>query len=75
MTRANIRDKLKKSASGAEFITKGDIKRCMGWGSDRVTSTVKGLDFVRQGRTQQYDVDEVSARIYEQVEVRRYYVR
>ena len=48
MTRASIRDKLKKSASGAEFITKGDVKRCMGRGSDRVASTVKGLDFVRQ---------------------------
>lgn len=66
---------LKHIDERSESNDKGDIKRCMGWGSDRVASTVKGLDFVRQGRTQQYDVDEVSARIYEQVEVRRYYVR
>jgi len=41
----------------------------MGWGSERTNEVVKGLDFIRRGRTRQYAADEVAAKIYEQTEV------
>ena len=71
MNKTSIKKALMRSAAGAEFVNRGHIKRCMGWGNDRTGQTVKGLDYIVLGRTRQYDVDEVAARIYEQVEVRR----
>lgn len=69
MTKTSIRKALQRAAGGAEFINRQQIKSCMNWGNDRVNEAVKPLGFIRQGRTRQYDVDEVAARIYEQVEV------
>lgn len=69
MTKTSIRKALSRSAGGAEFINRQQIKTCMGWGNDRVNETVKSLAFIRLGRTRQYDVDEVAAKIYEQMEV------
>lgn len=69
MTKTSIRKALQRAAGGAEFINRQQIKSCMNWGNDRVNEAVKPLGFIRQGRTRQYDVDEVAARIFEQVEV------
>lgn len=69
MTKTSIRKALQRAAGGAEFVNREQIKDCMGWGNDRVNETVKGLGFIRQSRIRQYDIDEVAARIYEQVEV------
>ena len=69
MTKTSIRKALQRSAGGAEFVNIQQIKRCMGWGNDRTYETVKGLGFIRLGRTRQYDVDEVAAKIYQQMEV------
>lgn len=69
MTKTSIRKALQRAAGGAEFINRQQIKSCMNWGNDRVNEAVKPLCFIRQGRTRQYDVDEVAARIFEQVEV------
>lgn len=69
MTKTSIKKALQKAAGGAEFITQGDIKRCMGCGDDRAAFIVKGLEYIRFGRTKQYDADEVAARILEYTEV------
>ena len=69
MTKTSIKKALIKAAGGANFITQGDIRRCLGCGDDRAAFIVKGLDFIRFNRTKQYDVDEVAARIYEYTEV------
>ena len=69
MTKNSIREKLRKTAHNAEYVTRGEIKTCMGWGNDRVNDLVGPLNFIRRGRTRQYDVDEVAVRIWEQVEV------
>lgn len=69
MTKTSIKQKLMKASGGAEYVNRGDIRRCMGWGNERVNNLVKPLSFIRRGRVRQYDIDEVAARIYEQVEV------
>ena len=70
MTKTSIRKALQRSAGGAEFVNRQQIKSCMNWGNDRANEIVKTLDFIRRGRTRQYDVNEVAAKIYEQVEVK-----
>ena len=69
MTKTSIRKALQRAAGGAEFITQGDIKRCLGCGNDRAAEITKGLEFVRFSRTKMYDADEVADRIYESVTV------
>lgn len=68
MTRTTIKKALKRAAGGAEFINQNQVKAGMGWGNDRTMDTLKGLDFIRQKNTKQYDIDEVAERIYESVE-------
>lgn len=69
MTKTSIRKALQRTAGGAEFVNRQHIKSCMGWGNERTNEVVKGLDFIRRGRTRQYAAEEVAARIYEQTEV------
>lgn len=69
MTKTSIRKALQRAAGGAEFVTTGDIKRCMGCGNDRVAEIIKGLPCIKFNRTRQYDADEVAARIYESMEL------
>ena len=68
MTRAQIKKILKKASKGAEFITQNAVKNCMGWGNDRTYEALRGLDWIRRGRTKQYAVDDVTDRIFAQVE-------
>lgn len=68
MNKSQIKRTLKKASKGAEFISQNAIKGCMGWGNDRTYETLKGLDWIRRGRTKQYMVDEVADRIFAQVE-------
>jgi hypothetical protein len=65
MNRTTIRKALSRAAGGAEFVTQGDIKRCIGCGNDRAAEITRGLDFIRFNRTKQYDIGEVADRIYE----------
>ena len=69
MTKTTIKKSLQKAAGGAEFVTKSDIKKCLGCGNDRAAELVKGLDFIRFNRTKRYDADEVAMRIYSSMEV------
>lgn len=69
MTKTSIKKSLQSAAGGAEFVTKSDIKRCLGCGNDRAAELVKGLGFIRFSRTKRYDSDEVAARIYESMEL------
>lgn len=68
MTKTSIRRSLQKAAGGAEYVTKSDIKRCLGCGNDRAAELVKGLDFIRFSRKKRYDADEVAMRIYSSME-------
>ena len=68
MNRTTIKKALKRASGGAEFINQNTVKTCMGWGNDRTMETLRGLDFIRQNKTKQYDIDEVAGRIYESVE-------
>lgn len=68
MNKTDIKNTLKRETGGKSFVTKGDIKRIMGWGNDRTAATVKGLDCIKAGRTRQYLVDDVAARISAQIE-------
>lgn len=67
MTKSSIKARLQRAAKGAEFITRGDIKRALGCGNDQAASITKDLDYIQFGRTHQYDVDDVAQRIYESV--------
>ena len=69
MTKTSIRKALQRAAGGAEFVSQGDIKKCLGCGNDRAAEITKGLEFVRFGAKKIYDADEVAARIYENTEV------
>ena len=69
MTKTSIRKALLRTAGGAEFINREDIKRCIGCGNDRAAAITKGLDYIRFNRVKLYDVDEVAARILESMEV------
>lgn len=68
MNKTTIRKSLSRSANGAEFINREQIKACMGWGDDRTKLVTDGLQFICLNRTRQYDVDEVAARIMQQVQ-------
>lgn len=65
MTKTSIKKLLQRAAGGAEFVTKGDIKKALGCGNDRAAEVTKDLNFIRFGRTQRYDVDEVAQRLFE----------
>lgn len=69
MTKTSIRKALQRAAGGAEFVSQGDIKRCLGCGNDRAAEITDGLEFVRFGKKKIYDADEVAARIYDNTEV------
>ena len=62
MNKTSIRKVLTRYA-GSEFINKEQLKRCMGWGNDRADKTLSGLDYIKLGRTRQYDAEEVAERI------------
>lgn len=68
MNKSTIKKTLQKSAKGKEFITQNEVKKCMGWGNDRTISTLKSLDCIRRSRTKHYLIDEVAAKIFEDVE-------
>lgn len=68
MNKSTIKRTLQRRAGGAEFISQNQVKECMGWGNDRTIATLKPLDCIRRGRTKQYSIDEVAARIFEEVE-------
>ena len=68
MTRTSIKKILLTATNGAGLINRQRIKRALGWGNPRVDELTRGLDFVRLKRTKLYDVDEVAARVYLQVE-------
>lgn len=68
MNKTSIRNALKRSAGGAEFITQGDIKRSLRCGNDRAAEIVKGLEYFKFGRTKKYDVDEVAGAICAHIE-------
>lgn len=69
MTKTSIKKALQRAAGGAEFVTKSDIKRCLGCGNDRAAEIIRGLEFIRFSRKKLYDMDDVAARIYENTEV------
>ena len=69
MTKTSIRKALQRAAGGAEFVSQGDIKRCLGCGNDRAAEITDGLEFVRFGKKKIYDADEVADRIYSNTEV------
>lgn len=69
MTKTSIREALQRAAGGAEFVTQGDIKKCLGCGNDRAAEITEGLDFVRFQRKKIYDAGEVAERIYMNTEV------
>lgn len=69
MTKTSIKEALQRAAGGAEFVTHGDIKKCLGCGNDRAAEITEGLEFVRFHRKKIYDADEVAARIYMNAEV------
>ena len=68
MNKTAIKKALRSSAAGAEFITQNEVKKCMGWGNTRTMDTLKGLDCIRRARTKHYLIDEVAAKIFEEVE-------
>ena len=68
MNRTTIKKALRRSADGAEFVTKGDIKKCLGCGNDRAAEIVSGLHFIKIGNWKRYDADEVAERIYQSVQ-------
>ena len=68
MNKSAIKKILKQAAKGEEFITQNEVKKCMGWGNDRTVATLKPLDCIRRSRTKHYLIDEVAARIFEDVE-------
>ena len=74
MNRTTIKRALKSAAGGAQFIDRQTVKVCMGWGNGRTDETLRGLDFIRLSQRKQYDIDEVAARIFEQVERNEFYV-
>ena len=69
MTKTSIRKALQRAAGGAEFVSQGDIKKCLGCGNDRAAEITDGLEFVRFGKKKIYDADEVADRIYSNTEV------
>ena len=69
MTKTSIKKALQRAAGGAEFVTKSDIKRCLGCGNDRAAEIIRGLEFIRFSRKKLYDMDDVAARIHENTEV------
>lgn len=68
MNRTTIKKSLIRAAGGAEFVSQGDIKRCIGCGNDRAAEITKGLDFIKFNRKKLYDADEVTDRIFVSVE-------
>lgn len=67
MNKSDIKRTLTQCVGGKAFITRGEIKAIMGWGNDRSMELVKGLDCITAGRTKQYLIDEVAAKIATQL--------
>jgi len=69
MTKTSIKKALQRAAGGAEFITKSDIKKCLGCGNDRAAEITRGLEVIRFSRKKLYDADEVAERLFDNTEV------
>lgn len=67
MNKTAIKKLFMAENKGCSFVTQGDIKRVMGWGNDRTIGLVRELDYISAGRTKQYMVDEVAAKIATQI--------
>ena len=65
MTKTTIKKRLQKAAGGAEFITRGEIRKALGCGQSHAETITKDLDYIKFERTQRYDVDEVAQKIFE----------
>ena len=68
MNKSTIKKVLQSSARGDQFITQNEVKKCMGWGNSRTIETLKPLDCIRRARTKHYLIDDVAAKIFEDVE-------
>ncbi|MCR5033841.1 MAG: hypothetical protein K6B42_00280 [Clostridia bacterium] len=69
MTKTEIRNTLRQSVDGKAFLTKSDLKRCLGCGSDRASEILRGLQFIRFSRKKLYSVDDVAAVLVKHTEV------
>ncbi len=68
MNKSSIKQILLHETGGAGVINASQVKRAMGWGNDRTSETLRGLDFIRRNRTKQYDIDEAATVIAESIE-------
>jgi hypothetical protein len=69
MNKKSIQKALQKTAGGTEFVTQGDIKRCIGCGNDRAVEVTRGLFFIRFNRTKFYDAEDVAEKLCTFMEV------
>ena len=67
MNKTTIKNCLRKTARGDQFITQNEVKKCMGWGNTRTQTTLRGLDCIRRKRTKLYAIDEVADVIYSDI--------
>lgn len=63
MNKTSIKKQLQRSAKGAEFINKSQVKACLGCGNDQVNIYLDELQYIQIGRTKLYDIEEVAGRI------------
>lgn len=66
MNRTTIKNALIQSADGAMFITRTQLKECLGCGNPKAAEILAGLDHIKFGgdkATKRYDVSEVADRI------------
>ncbi len=59
---------LKRSASGAEFITASQLKKCLHCGNSTTEKVLRGLDHIKFGgdrATKRYDIEDVARRLIE----------
>lgn len=63
MNITTLKQTLRQSAGGAMFITRTQLKECLGCGNPRADEILKGLDYIKFGgdkATKRYAVDEVA---------------
>lgn len=69
MTKSELKTTLRQSVNGKAFMTKNDLKKCLGCGSERASEILRGLHFIRFDRKKIYAVDDIAAELIKHTEV------
>ena len=69
MTKTEIKNMLRQSVDGKLFMTKNDLKKALGCGSDRAAEILNGVGYIRFSRKKYYSIIDIADELIKYSEV------